>query len=317
MEKLTEFVSKSFDPTKSALSVQYLAQSAARPDPVRSETPGGGTESDSSGPHDLRVTVPHPALPLGLPLDLPRYPTLPITSAGLPYPLPLLMAHRAHHQQLPPLTLHQHPPSPRSPSPPSPRHFDNPSPKRHRRVSAEDDRRSPSLRGDEEDEEVDVEASDLQEEAANLTLTKARTSSQTPDDSNERRVAGTAASDHEEPSLPIKLEPSENLPNGDTSVTSSQDVINNNSSSLGNKDRELGLRTLTSSSSPSPGSPLPHVNSGVLGGVSHPVMGSLSPAIGCNTSRLMASPELVMARKSPSDENERLIPTPTTGKHDR
>ncbi|XP_047739149.1 uncharacterized protein LOC125178728 [Hyalella azteca] len=34
MEKLTEFVSKSFDPKKSALSVHYLAQSAAKTDPA-------------------------------------------------------------------------------------------------------------------------------------------------------------------------------------------------------------------------------------------------------------------------------------------
>ncbi|XP_066964965.1 homeobox protein aristaless-like 4 isoform X2 [Macrobrachium rosenbergii] len=307
MEKLTEFVSKSFDPTKSALSVQYLAQSAARPDPMRSETPGGGTESDSSGPHDLRIAMSHPALPLGLPLDLPRYPPVPITTAGLPYPLPLLMAHRAP-AQLPPLTLHQHPSSPRSPSPSSPRRFENISPKRRRRLSADDDRQTPSVHGDEEDEEVDVEASDMQEEAANLTLTKARSSTTTPD-GNEGNLASTVT-DHDDSPLPIKSEPSDGLPNGDTSVSSSQDLINNNSSSLGNKDqdRETGLRNNASPSSSSHGSPPPppppQVSAALLGSVSHPIMGSLSPSVGCNAARLMA------ARKSPTDEDERLTNTP-------
>ncbi|XP_068237235.1 uncharacterized protein [Palaemon carinicauda] len=307
MEKLTEFVSKSFDPTKSALSVQYLAQSAARPDPMRSETPGGGTESDSSGPHDLRIAMSHPGLSIGLPLDLPRYPTVPITTAGLPYPLPLLMAHRAP-TQLPPLTLHQHPSSPRSPSPSSPRRYGSTSPKRRRRLSTDDDRQTPSVHGDEEDEEVDVEASDMQEEAANLTLTKARSPPATPDRNEGNKVnSGDAVADHDDSSsLPIKSEPSEGLSNGDASVSSSQDLINNNSSSLGIKDREIGLRNNSASPSMSPGSPPgpAPVSAAILGSVSHPILGSFSPAVGCNASRLMA------ARKSPSEEDERLANTP-------
>lgn len=243
MEKLTEFVSKSFDPTKSALSVQYLAQSAARPDPVRSDTPGGA-ESDSSGPHDLRVTVPHPALTLGLPLDLPRYPG--ISTAGLPYPLPLLMAHRP--AGLPHLPLRHLPASPRSPSPPSPRRYDQPSPKRHRRLSGEE-RRTPSSH--DEDEDVDVEASDHLEEAANLTLGGA---------AKPRRDPSSASDGTDDDRIPIKSEPTEGLANGDAFVSSSQDAINNNSnhhnSNLHNSKGESGgSRRLVQPVSPSPSPP--------------------------------------------------------------
>ncbi|KAK7069858.1 hypothetical protein SK128_019592 [Halocaridina rubra] len=310
MEKLTEFVSKSFDPTKSALSVQYLAQSAARPDPMRSETPGGGTESDSSGPHDLRVAVPHPALSLGLPLDLPRYPGMPITSAALPYPLPLLMAHR-HSAQLSALALHQHhhPPSPRSSSPPSPRRYDNNSPKRRRKLSTPDDRRSPNAAGAaEEEEDVDVEASDLQEEAANLSLTKSRTV--TPP-----RISDGSSSGHavdRDDLLPVKSEPSDSLSNSDTSVTSSQDLINNNSS-IGSKEREdFAGRNLRSSPSSSPGSPASALARATI---SHPAMEVLNASVGNNsTIPRPLSKDSVSVRKSPADDSDRLVMV-SPGKH--
>lgn len=258
MEKLTEFVSKSFDPSKSALSVQYLAQSAARPDPLRSETPGG-TESDSSGPHDLRVTVPHPALSLGLPLDLPRYPTVPITSAGLPYPLPLLMAHRPP-TQLPHIPLRQHPFSPRSPSPPSPCHLDAPSPKRRRRLS-EDERRSPFSQEDEEDVEVDVEASDHPDESSGLTVTSPAHSQDQDKDARGTLSSPTLSSDqdtiiHEDKDkIPIKAEPTDGLSNDNASVSSSQDIINNNSnhstsSSIAKTDKDSNTKNLIAPTSP-------------------------------------------------------------------
>lgn len=258
MEKLTEFVSKSFDPSKSALSVQYLAQSAARPDPLRSETPGG-TESDSSGPHDLRVTVPHPALSLGLPLDLPRYPTVPITSAGLPYPLPLLMAHRPP-TQLHHIPLRQHPLSPRSPSPASPCHLDAPSPKRRRRLS-EDDRRSPFSQDDEEDVEVDVEAPDHPDESSGLTATSPAHSQDQDKDARAALSSPTLSSDqdtivHEDKDkIPIKSEPTDSLSNDNASVSSSQDIINNNSnhstsSSIAKPDKDTGTKSLLAPTSP-------------------------------------------------------------------
>lgn len=224
MEKLTEFVSKSFDPTKSALSVQYLAQSAARPDPVRPDTPGTA-EADSPAAHDLRVSLQHTGLPMGLPLDLPRYPSVPITTGCLPYPLPLLMTHRPPH--LSHLSLHHMPSSPTPPSPSSPLRYDPPSPKRHRRPS-EDDRRSPTSRDEEEDEEVDVEAPDHPEEADSLPSSDLRA-----------LTDGEESKGLEKPRIPIKLEPSDSL-HADASASRSQDLINNNDSNSATKTDEEG-----------------------------------------------------------------------------
>lgn len=222
MEKLTEFVSKSFDPTKSALSVQYLAQSAARPDPVRPDTPGTA-EADSPAAHDLRVSLQHTGLPMGLPLDLPRYPSVPITSGCLPYPLPLLMTHRPPH--LPHLSLHHLASSPTPPSPSSPPRYEPPSPKRHRR-SSEDDRRSPISRDEEEDEEVDVEAPDHPEEADSRPPSDPRAA---PDGDSSQEAKG-----HEKGRAAIKLEPSDALHAADTPASRSQDAINNNNNNDSN-----------------------------------------------------------------------------------
>ncbi|XP_071532836.1 uncharacterized protein [Panulirus ornatus] len=295
MEKLTEFVSKSFDPTKSALSVQYLAQSAAKPDPMRSETPGG-TESDSSGPHDLRVTVPHAGLPLGLPLDLPRYPSIPMGSAGLPYPLPLLMAHRP--AQMPHLSLRHHPPSPASPSPSSPRRYEESSPKRHRRLSG-DDRHTPSSHDEDEDEDVDVEASDHPEEAANLSLANAKP----PQDLD----SASETESHEKDQMPIKSEPMEGLPNGDASVTSSQDVINNNSSHSNNNNGIMNKgdgRTLGTPASPSssPGHGLPPQHS----------PGPLPPAA-AGTAAASATASIRGSPLDPSSQHRRSPDAPADG----
>lgn len=239
MEKLTEFVSKSFDPTKSALSVQYLAQSAARPDPVRPDTPGTA-DADSPAAHDLRVSLQHTGLPMGLPLDLPRYPSVPITSGCLPYPLPLLMTHRPPH--LSHLSLHHLPSSPTPPSPSSPPRYDPPSPKRHRRAS-EDERRSPTSREEEEDEEVDVEAPDHPEEADSLPSNDPRAMSDGD--------ATQEAKGHEKGRVPIKLEPSDGMHAADSSASRSQDVINNNNndSNSATKTDEEG-RGLGTPSSP-------------------------------------------------------------------
>lgn len=144
MEKMTEFVSKSFDPSKNALSVQYLAQSAARPDPIGSSSPALGlSENEVASPPDLRMSVPH--LSLGLPLELARYHGLPVTSAGLPYPLPFLLAPR--QAQLSAKALPQD--ETRRSASPSGR---SPSPKRRRKTSFNE--------SDEEDVEVDIETND-------------------------------------------------------------------------------------------------------------------------------------------------------------
>ena len=246
MEKLTEFVSKSFDPSKSALSVQYLAQSAAKPDNIRSETPGGGNESsDSSGPHDLRMAVPHLSLG-GLPLDLPRYPLLPVTSSGLPYPLPLLLGPRgasaavANQHSLstnspllpslsPPLLL-QRPSSMRPQSPSSPRQ--SPSPKRRRRLSSSTDGMESPGRHVEEEEEVDVEGAD---EPANLSLANPSSvpSSTTLASSDDRR--NTTPSDNGQ-RVEVKNEPAEITPiiNLDNNK---KDALNNNDNNSNNKNR--------------------------------------------------------------------------------
>ena len=144
MEKLTEFVSKSFDPSKNALSVQYLAQSAARPDPTRS-SPGvlGLSEAELVSAHqELRMSVPH--LSLGLPLDLARYHGL--SSSTLPYSLPFILAPR---QQLPKLT------SPEETFPASP--SESQSPKRLRRDSSSHE--DPNNM-DEEEVDIDVETTE-------------------------------------------------------------------------------------------------------------------------------------------------------------
>lgn len=155
MEKLTEFVSKSFDPSKNALSVQYLAQSAARPDPIGSSPHNIGlSDSEIASAADLRMSVPH--LSLGLPLDLARYHGLPVTTAGLSYPLPFILASRQHQ--------YSPKPSPSSPgggrfseSPPvlSPS-AGSPSPKRSKNSDNEAEQERDEEE-EEEDEEVDID----------------------------------------------------------------------------------------------------------------------------------------------------------------
>ena len=64
MEKLTEFVSKSFDPNKSALSVQYLAQSAARADSSDANSPDSRHDNDTSDNYrqdGVQVTFDRPS----------------------------------------------------------------------------------------------------------------------------------------------------------------------------------------------------------------------------------------------------------------
>ena len=210
MEKLTEFVSKQFDPSRSALSVHYLAQSAARPDTPEHETSP-----------DHRVTLP-PPLPLGLPLDIPRYPLLPVTSTGLPYPLPLLLAQRSGHQSPPSLLL----PQPHMLSQSPPRLGSPPSPKRRRRHSSSSDHHGSPHPDDthEEEEEVDVEAPP--EEPHNLSLHPGNISS--------IAEVGSLMPD----SIMVKNEPS-----GDVgtlgSLSGNKETINNNNINNNNNNKDI------------------------------------------------------------------------------
>ncbi|KAL7639247.1 UNVERIFIED_CONTAM: hypothetical protein RMT77_009735 [Armadillidium vulgare] len=163
MEKLTEFVSKSFDPSKNALSVQYLAQSAARPDPIGSSPHNIGlSDSEIASAADLRMSVPH--LSLGLPLDLARYHGLPVTTAGLSYPLPFILASRQHQYSPKPSPsspgggrFSESPPalspSARSPSPKRSKNSDN-------ETERERDEDEDEEEEDEEEEDIDIETNE-------------------------------------------------------------------------------------------------------------------------------------------------------------